>query len=761
MSIIPNPLSNTPVAPSTGETSDSGQRSSIFDTINEKVTAAVAETTKEVEKQQKEAKKKADENERRKLIDEGDRTEAFLRIKIGGTAKKPKEAKDEKESEAAEGEENEADKDAEGKDDEDTNPLAPESTDTSELEQTEGQEGKPKDNEESDEDNEGDEDSENSKEDEESGSPFSKLFSSASQGILGASAETVENKELQENIRASLKAAAEAEDDDPEKLPKELYFDSRAGDVIVAAGTPFVRLSTYMHSTAKFILYDPDDTLRPAIWKMKNVEIEIGYVNGYSVNKFVGVVYSVGRWLPNGCIIEAVDPSYEGQQGDATGLAQTTTDAAAAANKEEVVVEEFSTNVMLLEEPPAGSKLTSGKDYDKDQLFATHLDYEFGAKVRLTNPENNKTVTVTVEHRGATGSSIMELTPKAFEVLGGDPNEIPLAVKGELLGKKESEEEKEGEESVSADSAEDKADEEKPNESTATTTAGALSTASNETNRTSRRTSVTEQNAAASGLNFENNGNITVPRMAEAIVGASMKAVADREAAAQGNVVTTSGTTQKVTGPGQAKSSGVILDYAANPAAFIRHPTIVQRTNIALQNGYGGVRVVGADPLNKTTNEAIALTGASASVHPTGNLVIPDSFQSVKVGDPIISGGRYTWGDATKGGSRVPSKDILGNIVGIAKVIEELTDKFNGGKKFHINSWYRTPAANRNAGPNAASKSRHLTGDAIDFSGGGYNEAFRDLNASWEGGVGNGMPSFCHVDNRHLYTPRRRDRWNY
>lgn len=701
---------------------------------------------KDIEKEVKRQEKEKEDAERKKLIESGDRTEAFIRIKIGGSADKkdkPKDKKGEEDKDGDEENEDEDTEDGENTEDDEDNPLAPEDADGDEANEKAADESQT-DKEDEDESKKG-VDKKGEKID-----PKKKF------GAVGDKLDAEVAKDIEEEIKRQ-RTKLESEGDDGG--PRELFFDSRRGEVIVQAGTPYVRLSTYQHSTAKFIIYDPDDTIRPMIWKRKNVEIEIGFVNGYSVNKFVGIVYSCGRWLPNGCIVEAVDPSFEEMSAQGAGLVATNTGEAAGEDEYEIL-DTFTGKASILKAEDDNTALESGKELTEESLFGSHIKLDFGAKVRLTNPATKKTAIITIESRSVDSASAIDVTEKVFELLEAKLDELPLDIKAEVLGKKKektSEDEEEEDKEKEGEEDENNTDEKPPEPDEET---GRTEPNSN-ANNTQRRTSVAEEAANAQGnVQFENNGTISVPRVAEAVVGASIRAVAEREAAAQGNVITTTGNKMEVTGPGQAKPSGVVLNYKQNPAAFIRHPTIIQRTNVALQNGYGGVRVVGADALNKTTQEAIALTTASAGVHGTGSIKIPGSFKEVKVADPIIgAGGRYTWGDATKGGSRVPTDDIMGNIVGIAKALEEITDKHNGGSKFTVTSWYRPPAAN--AGGGGVSGSRHLTGDAIDFAGGAWREIYNILNAEWPGGVGDGRhKGFVHIDNRHLYG-KPKGRWGY
>lgn len=117
----------------------------------------------------------------------------------------------------------------------------------------------------------------------------------------------------------------------------------------------------------------------------------------------------------------------------------------------------------------------------------------------------------------------------------------------------------------------------------------------------------------------------------------------------------------------------------------------------------------------------------------------------------------FTWAEATKNGTRIPTdRSVVENIVAIAKVMEEVRTKF-GGKPITVNSWYRDPATNRRVG--GASRSRHLVGDAVDFTVEGMipQEVQRQLDPWWgaRGGLASAS-SFTHIDKRNY-----RARWQY
>ncbi|NER83545.1 MAG: DUF882 domain-containing protein [Leptolyngbya sp. SIO1D8] len=125
--------------------------------------------------------------------------------------------------------------------------------------------------------------------------------------------------------------------------------------------------------------------------------------------------------------------------------------------------------------------------------------------------------------------------------------------------------------------------------------------------------------------------------------------------------------------------------------------------------------------------------------------------------NPIITGGNFTWGEATHGGSRIPvSNDVVYGMIRIAEVMEEIRTMF-GGRPIQINSWYRDPATNAAVG--GASMSRHLSGDAVDFVIPGYHpyDVFARLDSWW--GSRGGLASstvFTHIDARGY-----RARWDY
>lgn len=134
---------------------------------------------------------------------------------------------------------------------------------------------------------------------------------------------------------------------------------------------------------------------------------------------------------------------------------------------------------------------------------------------------------------------------------------------------------------------------------------------------------------------------------------------------------------------------------------------------------------------------------------------VPGLSKPVALDAPIcLESPHFSWGEATKGGSRIPeSETITRNIIKIATELEDVRDTF-GGRTITITSWYRPPAINRAVG--GARFSKHIEGHAVDIIVDGLDprDVTRKLSETWEGGVGD-SPAFTHLD----LSNRRR--WDY
>lgn len=73
-----------------------------------------------------------------------------------------------------------------------------------------------------------------------------------------------------------------------------------------------------------------------------------------------------------------------------------------------------------------GRKTANGEKFSNSKYTAAHRKLPFGTKVKVTNPENNKSVVVTINDRGPfSGGFDIDLTRKAY-------NEIVGKSKGKL-----------------------------------------------------------------------------------------------------------------------------------------------------------------------------------------------------------------------------------------------------------------------------------------------------------------------------------------
>ncbi|MFQ3617724.1 MAG: D-Ala-D-Ala carboxypeptidase family metallohydrolase [Cyanobacteriota bacterium] len=254
-------------------------------------------------------------------------------------------------------------------------------------------------------------------------------------------------------------------------------------------------------------------------------------------------------------------------------------------------------------------------------------------------------------------------------------------------------------------------------------------------------------------LKFRNNSSAGISAAGSVRLTQGGMQSAQQNALLQGDVVVARGNTVEQVSPGNAQPSGVVLNFAQNPSLAIARPRITKKTPLQLQSAFGSITVVGWNPVDKTTVGATVVTPGEPPQHPTGNIDVPE-WGAIKLSDPIYPGCVYTWGDATKNGSRVPaSRSVMEGIARIARVMQGLCDRYNSGRKIRINSWYRDPESNRRAG--GATRSRHLQGDAVDFSHPNMAQIHQDLVNSWNGGVAIKPGSFVHID-----TGSKR-RWRY
>ena len=136
---------------------------------------------------------------------------------------------------------------------------------------------------------------------------------------------------------------------------------------------------------------------------------------------------------------------------------------------------------------------------------------------------------------------------------------------------------------------------------------------------------------------------------------------------------------------------------------------------------------------------------------------------------PIYRGSNFSWGEATKDGTRlpcqttfggivIPAAQITSNIVKLAYKLDEIRELF-GDRPITVTSWLRPPAINRAVG--GVANSQHLLGWAADIQIEGFDphDVAAKLQQTWAGGLGDSS-AFTHVDLRHLMGWSSA-RWDY
>ncbi|PSN12727.1 peptidase M15A [filamentous cyanobacterium CCT1] len=126
---------------------------------------------------------------------------------------------------------------------------------------------------------------------------------------------------------------------------------------------------------------------------------------------------------------------------------------------------------------------------------------------------------------------------------------------------------------------------------------------------------------------------------------------------------------------------------------------------------------------------------------------LPGNVSTFYTDQPIIPGGSFTWGEATRDATRIPeTQAIVDNIIGLARALQPARDRLN--RPFRITSWYRPPAVNAAVG--GASRSQHLFGKAADIQVQGLSgrQVANALMLSWPGGIGiySNIPNIIHLD---------------
>lgn len=138
-------------------------------------------------------------------------------------------------------------------------------------------------------------------------------------------------------------------------------------------------------------------------------------------------------------------------------------------------------------------------------------------------------------------------------------------------------------------------------------------------------------------------------------------------------------------------------------------------------------------------------------------VVIPGLKERVEATQPIYPGSHFTWGEATKGLTRIPPiPEHTKNIIRTAQVMDEVRE-YLGDKPITVTSWLRPVAVNRAVG--GASNSQHIYGRAVDFvvQSMTTKQVLAKLDA-WYGKRGGlaASASFVHIDTRQYYA-----RWKY
>ncbi len=501
-------------------------------------------------------------------------------------------------------------------------------------------------------------------------------------------------------------------------------FNSLNGDILHGS---YIWLSTRRFSEAKVFLNDPDGNIRDAIADQQDIEIEIGFADGERRNKFVGKIQKIGRRPPDATVVVAADPSSQmaqqaGPSIQTNASQPTSTDAQARkVGDEKPTIDKIKAILQTAGTQPTAATLQSIQALITQAKTAQTTATQ--TQLAQTSDDRLQQITVIItegakQPPAATAQKIQTLLTK--------PAPVATTGTGAVAATPTSQE----------------------------TMLSLLDNVSKAAAQGKPTTSAAEQFSLNNHANLKFAKETTFASSEQGVVRLqqSQMQLATQQATLQGDAIVARGNTVRQVQPGRGDPSGLVLDYAGRREVFVGKPEVLKRTGLQLAS----VSVTGWDVSGKQSVGATVVVPTEAPTHPTGVIQVRDWGQ-IKLNEPLFPGSVFTWADATKNGTRVPSKQVMERIVVIAQAIQPLVDKTVGkGKKWNITSWYRDPAANNAAG--GASGSRHLIGDAIDFyfdTNGGEASLHRSLESSWDGGLAIKPGSFVHLDKGS------RRRWTY
>lgn len=137
----------------------------------------------------------------------------------------------------------------------------------------------------------------------------------------------------------------------------------------------------------------------------------------------------------------------------------------------------------------------------------------------------------------------------------------------------------------------------------------------------------------------------------------------------------------------------------------------------------------------------------------TDEFKLPGYTSTFYLNDPIIPGGHFYWREALHNGDRIPqSKAHVENILTLARRLEGVRQTLSG-LPITVTSWYRPEPWNSQVG--GARKSRHLTGEAVDFIHPVFDgRQMASRLQDWNGGMGiyPRYPKMIHLDIRPYHA---------
>jgi zinc D-Ala-D-Ala carboxypeptidase len=473
----------------------------------------------------------------------------------------------------------------------------------------------------------------------------------------------------------------------PEYMAKigDVTYRLSAGEILAQPIAPEVRCSTRRFSQARFVVVDPNAVFFAQFRKESDVTVSIGYKDAKMVEKFKGKIKNVGRVEPFGTLIIAIDNLAQLGNSAAPGTSDAGVVPPADGRKTDQdrskrkVSKTLSYTKIEKTKLVKGAKFKDSTVYDPATLLVFSTSIPDKSTVTISIPGATEFVDAVVSAGAGGAANTLVLSEGAHAKVAALVNKDKKPFKLEVY-------------TLPAP------------DPTAAAGAGKATTAEQAVLGDTKL----KYSKQTPSVPAKDGGSTLQQTAGQKIV---------KDAAMKGDVVIAQGNTIKEISADQANQTktALILDYRYARPAFFGEPILTVKTPLVVNSGVGTLTINGWNVNNKEGITAMAATQSSADANYSFKS-FPVPGGKLNLADPIFPGCPYFWKDVIdRENGSAPDVTGLANAIKIAQLITELTEKTVGkGKRWQINSWYRTPAHNARISTTGTT-GPHTHGSAVDF----------------------------------------------